>query len=130
MDPADGISDELLARVQVIVGALPETTLQSDRWAHTFRIRRSVVAALLAPEDPQGRAVPILVVRADPVERDVLAAIGHPYFATRHGDRVGVVLDDRTDWEEIRELVTESYRLQAPKKLAALLDDVGAEPQG
>jgi hypothetical protein len=25
-------------------------------------------------------------------------------------------------WEEIRELVTESYRLLAPKKLTALLD--------
>jgi hypothetical protein len=27
-----------------------------------------------------------------------------------------------TDWEEIRELVTESYRVLAPKKLTALLD--------
>ena len=27
-----------------------------------------------------------------------------------------------TDWEEIRELVTDSYRRLAPKKLTALLD--------
>jgi hypothetical protein len=27
-----------------------------------------------------------------------------------------------TDWEEIRELVTEGYRIFAPKKLTALLD--------
>jgi len=27
-----------------------------------------------------------------------------------------------TDWEEIHELVTESYRILAPKKLTALLD--------
>jgi len=27
-----------------------------------------------------------------------------------------------TDWEEIRELVTGSYRMLAPKKLTALLD--------
>jgi hypothetical protein len=27
-----------------------------------------------------------------------------------------------TDWEEIRELVTESYRILAPKKLTELLD--------
>jgi hypothetical protein len=33
-----------------------------------------------------------------------------------------VPLTDDTDWEEIRELVTESYRILAPKKLAALLD--------
>jgi hypothetical protein len=27
-----------------------------------------------------------------------------------------------TDWDEIRELVIESYRVLAPKKLTALLD--------
>jgi hypothetical protein len=32
------------------------------------------------------------------------------------------VFTDDTDWEEIRELVTESYRVLAPKKLTALLD--------
>ena len=35
---------------------------------------------------------------------------------------IGVLLTDDTDWEEIRELVTESYRILAPKKLTALLD--------
>jgi hypothetical protein len=50
-------------------------------------------------------------------------SIGHPFFASRAGrDRIGVVLTDDTDWEEIRELVTESYRVLAPKKLTALLD--------
>ncbi len=29
---------------------------------------------------------------------------------------------DTVDWEVIRELVTESYRVIAPKKLSALLD--------
>jgi hypothetical protein len=33
-----------------------------------------------------------------------------------------VALTDDTDWEEIRELVIESYRMLAPKKLSALLD--------
>jgi hypothetical protein len=31
------------------------------------------------------------------------------------------VLTDEPNWEEIRELVTESYRILAPKKLTALL---------
>jgi predicted DNA-binding protein (MmcQ/YjbR family) len=34
-----------------------------------------------------------------------------------------VVLTGSTDWEEIRELVTESYRILAPKKLPAQLDE-------
>jgi hypothetical protein len=33
-----------------------------------------------------------------------------------------MLLTDDTDWEEIRELVTESYRILAPKKLTALFD--------
>ena len=31
-------------------------------------------------------------------------------------------MTDETDWEEIRELVTDSYRILAPKKLTAPLD--------
>jgi hypothetical protein len=34
-----------------------------------------------------------------------------------------VFLEDDQDWKEIRELVTDSYRILAPKKLAALLDE-------
>ena len=78
---------------------------------------------LVAVEDSAGKPVTLLVLRADPDEREVLLSIGHPFFASRAGrDRIGVVLTDDTDWEEIRELVTESYRVLAPKKLTALLD--------
>ena len=35
---------------------------------------------------------------------------------------VAVLLTDATDWQEIRELVTESYRILAPRKLTARLD--------
>jgi hypothetical protein len=78
---------------------------------------------LVAREDPAGQPVPLLVLRAGPEERQALLSIGHPFFASRAGrDRIGVLLTDDTDWEEIRELVTESYRILAPKKLTALLD--------
>jgi hypothetical protein len=36
---------------------------------------------------------------------------------------VGMVLDDDTDWAEVADLVTESYRCCAPRKLARLLDE-------
>jgi hypothetical protein len=63
------------------------------------------------------------VLRANPDEREALLSIGPPFLASRaHRDRIVVVLTDGTDWAEIRELVTESYRILAPKKLIALLD--------
>jgi hypothetical protein len=56
-------------------------------------------------------------------ERDALLSMGHPFFAPRASrGRIGVRLTAYTDWEEIHELVTESYRRLAPKKLTALLD--------
>ena len=44
------------------------------------------------------------------------------YVSGTGRDRIVVVLTGDTDWEEIRELVTESYRIPAPNKLTALLD--------
>ena len=78
---------------------------------------------LVAWDGPAGQPVPLLVLRAGPDERDSLLSIGHPFFVPRVGrGRIGVRLTRDTEWEEIRELVTESYRMLAPKKLTALLD--------
>ena len=88
-----------------------------------FKIRRRTFAYVFAVEDPSGRVFTMLSCRAEPEEREVLLAIGHPFFAPRAGiDRIGVVLDQDTDWTEFSELVTESYRLLAPKQLAALVE--------
>ena len=117
------VSEPLLAHVSRRCLALPETELTSDRYAHAFRIRRKPFAYLFAAIDPDGREIAMLVCQADPDERAALVATGHPFFAPQSGrDRVGVVLDDATDWSEIEELVTESYRRLAPKKLVALID--------
>jgi hypothetical protein len=114
----------------VLCLALPEVTVRVDEsriearsTAHSFDIRRRSFCVLVATKDPTGKPVPLLVLRADPDDREALLSIGQPYFAPRAGrDRVGVLLTDDTDWEEIRALVTESYRAVAPKKLIALLD--------
>jgi hypothetical protein len=77
----------------------------------------------VAREDSTGQPVPLLVLRADPYGREALLSIGRPFFAPRGGrDRIGVLLTDHTDWDEIRELVTDSYRVLAPKKPSAQLD--------
>ena len=78
---------------------------------------------LIATAGPSGKPVPRLVLRVDPDDREALLSIGQPFVAVRAGaGRIGVLLTDGTDWEEIRELVTESYLLLAPKKLCALLE--------
>ena len=109
--------------VRRICSTLPEIVEKATDFGTTFAIRRRVFAHLFAMEDPDGRQPTMLVIRADPIERLALLAAGHPFFRTASSeDRVGVVLEDGTDWTEIEELVTESYRLTAPKQLAAQLD--------
>jgi predicted DNA-binding protein (MmcQ/YjbR family) len=124
------VSEDVVERVSALCLALPEVTVRVDyslirsrSTAHSFDIRRRSFCLLVATEDSTGKPVPMLVLRADPHERQALLSIGHPFFAPRgRRDRIGVRLTDDTDWEEIRELVTESYRVLAPKKLTARLD--------
>jgi len=124
------VEGDIVERVRTLCLGLPEVTVRVDSsrtrtrsTARSFDIRRRSFCLLVAVEDPNGNPVPLLVLRADPDEREALLSIGHPFFAPRAGrDRIGVLLADDTDWEEIRELVTDSYRVLAPKKLTTQLD--------
>ena len=113
----------VLAQARAMCGRLPEVVeVQTDRGTE-FKVRRRTFAYVFAIADPSGHVFAMLACRAEPEERAALVAMGHPYFAPRSGvDRIGVVLEDDTDWDEIAELVVESYRLLAPKKLAELVE--------
>jgi hypothetical protein len=136
-EPDDGVSapvevpEDMEVRIRTQCLALPEVTVRVDyaltrtrSTAQSFEVRRRSFCLLVATESSTGTSRPLLVLRADPDEREALLSIGHPFFLPRQAghDRVGVWLTSDTDWEEIRELVTESYRVLAPKKLTALLD--------
>jgi YjbR len=120
----------ILERVSALCLALPEVTVRVDpsrvkvrSTAHSFDIRWRSFCLLIAVEGANGTAVPQVVLRADPADREALLSVGHPFYSSRGGhDRIRVLLAEDTDWGEIRELVTESYRILAPKKLSALLD--------
>ena len=124
------VPQDIVERIRTLCLALPEVTVRVDysrsdarSTAYSFDIRRRSFCLLVAREGPAGKPVPLLVLRASPDEREALLSIGHPFLASRAGrDRIVVVLNDDTDWQEIRELVTESYRILAPKKLTARLD--------
>jgi predicted DNA-binding protein (MmcQ/YjbR family) len=134
-DDKRGKAVELSARIEKRVSAicmsLPEVTTRVDAsmhssrsTAHSFDVRRRSFCLLVAMESATGKSRPLLVLRADPDEREALLHVGHPFFLPRRAPRhrLGVWLTDDTDWEAIRELIIESYRVIAPKKLSALLD--------
>jgi hypothetical protein len=123
---------DIEARVRAVCLSLPEVTMRVDEsrtptrsTAYSYDIRRRSFCLLVAIRSPQtDRPAPRLILRADPGEREALLSMGYPYFAPRSPpDRIGVRLTESTDWEEVRELVVESYRVLAAKKLVALLEE-------
>jgi hypothetical protein len=48
-----------------------------------------------------------------------LQHLGDPYFKASWGRNVvGMLLDEKTNWDELGELLTDSYCVQAPRELA------------
>lgn len=119
-----------VARLGDLCLALPEV-VEETAWRGTrWRIRGRTFAHVLPLTDGSppsyakaagidGPAI-ILTFQITAVERDLFTQLGLPYWAVRWGRDVGgLVLGPDTDWTEIAELVTDSYRLLAPRRLAA-----------
>ena len=121
---------EIVARVAAICEDLPDA-VEEDAWVGTrWRIRTKTFAHVVPIEDGRPDAyataaatagpATVLTFRAAGDELEVLTAIGQPFFKpVWFRDIVGLVITDDTDWDEVAELVTESYCLLAPRRLAA-----------
>ena len=107
-----------LVRLQRICLALPEAE-ERETWGEpTFRIRDKIFCAQILRDErpaltckapPGSQAV---LVGADPKRFFVPSYVGHKGW-------VGMWLDKGVDWRETAEIVKRSYRMTAPKKLAA-----------
>ena len=127
---------ERLARIAL---ALPDA-YQEEAWVgERWRVRGRTFAHVLPIEagrpEAYSRAVGspgphvVMTFRADPEELEAITRSGPRYFRARWGtDVAGVVIDDDVDWEELRELVTESYCRLAPRKLVRLVDRPPVSP--
>lgn len=126
---AMGTPDPAVAEVRRIALALPETR-EDEAWVGVrWRIRQRTFAHVLTIDagwppayarasGTDGPAT-VLMFRSSPPELDALKRSGHPFFAcVWRSDEVGMLVDGTTDWHEVEELVTESYCLLAPKRLA------------
>ena len=94
--------------------------IRQRTFAHVVALHHDDAAERLGITD--GRTVTVVTLRSVGEERAALAAIGPPYLDSWTDDVVAVVLDDDTDWSELGELVVESYRLMAPRRLVRELD--------
>lgn len=125
------MAEDALERMRAIVARLPDVEQSDNPLGCYFLVRRKVFFQVATIVDPRGRPVTYVAWRPDPAEREALLALGHPYFSGRSHDRVGriaLVVDQATNWDEIAEFATDSYRRMAPKKLIAQLEADGGEP--
>jgi len=124
---------QVVARVATTALALPEA-VEEDAWTGVrWRIRaKSFAHVLIAQEgyassyrEVTGISDPttVLVFHASGDELLALVHAGHPFYKPPWSPTVvGMVLDADTDWSEVAELVTESYRFCAPQRLVRRLD--------
>jgi len=108
-----------LAAVRRLALALPEAVERSHFDVPDFRVRNKIFAAL-----PDGdRAV---VVKTDPANADALISWdGIAFWNEWRGRWLGVRLD-RVSLPVLRDLLTDAWRLVAPKRLAAVLRESGS----
>ncbi|MEU6038484.1 MmcQ/YjbR family DNA-binding protein [Actinomadura sp. NPDC047616] len=117
------------ARLREICLSLPEAVEKpfGGHTAPSYRVRDKLF--VMTTEDgltmmfKGGPGVQEALVAEDPERFFVPAYVGHKGW-------VGARLNVDQDWDEIAELVEDSYRLIAPKRLAALLTQRRGEAGG
>ncbi|MCW2915128.1 MAG: hypothetical protein JWN52_3196 [Actinomycetia bacterium] len=111
---------DVAARLRDICLSLPEV-VEKPFGGHTapcFRVRDKLF--LMTSEDGRsmtfkaGPGVQEALVASDPERFFVPAYVGHKGW-------LGARLDVDQDWDELAELIEDSYRMIAPRRLAALL---------
>lgn len=102
-------------RLRGVLEVFPECE-EDHAWVGVrWRVGDATVAHAFGGEDQLFR----ITFRAEPDEVVAFMHLGAPYFRCDWGrDLVGLFLDEDTDWEELGELLTDSYCIQAPSRLA------------
>jgi hypothetical protein len=126
-------AEDVVRRLGALAAPLPEA-YQEDAWTGVrWRIRTKTFAHVMVAQEGYESAYRDSTGDAEVRTLLTFHATGDELLALTHGGLpfysppwsptiIGVVLDDDTDWTEIAELVTESYRFCAPQKLARLLE--------
>ncbi len=120
----------------VICGALPETDeveawvgvrweVRKKNFVHVVDIQNGK-PPVFAREAGTGGPLCVLTLRCPVNEVESYRNHGHPYFVPSwFANLIGVRIDKRTDWDELGEMIVDSYRVCAPKRLIQKFDPPG-----
>ena len=116
-----------LTRLRKLCLSLPEAH-EVEAWGEpTFRVRNKLFAMYASADTHHGDGRPAVWIKAAPENQAFMVQTAPdrffvpPYVGP--SGWVGVRLDGDVDWAEIAELLRDGYRLTAPKRLRALLEE-------
>ncbi len=115
-----------LTRLRKLCLALPDAQ-EIEAWGEpTFRVRNKLFAMHADANNHHGGGRLAVWIKAAPGNQDLMVRTAPerffvpPYVGA--GGWIGVWLDRGVDWEELAELLRDAYRLTAPKRLLARLE--------
>ena len=116
-----------ITRLRKMCLALPEAH-EVEAWGEpTFRIRNKLFAMYASADTHHGAGRPAVWCKAAPGNQSLMVrAEPDRFFVPPYvgpSGWVGIHLDDDVDWDQLAELIRDSYRLIAPKRLARSLDE-------
>lgn len=112
-----------LDRLREVCRSLPEAVEGISVHHPSFKVRGKTF--VMFTEGGTGSAPSLWVKSTVGDQTELVASDPHRFYVPPYlGSRgwVGVRLDRDVDWDEIGELVTDGYRLAAPKRLVRQLD--------
>lgn len=118
-----------LTRLRKICLALPEAHEKEGWGESTFRVRDKIFAMHASALNHHGRGRSGVWCKAAPSNQEFMVRhaptrLFVPPYAGKSG-WVGVYLDGDVDWGELAELLRDSYRLTAPKRLIGIGNSLG-----
>jgi hypothetical protein len=116
-----------IERLRALCLALPEAH-EVEAWGEpTFRVRNKMFAMYATAGTHHGKGRPSVWCKATHLAQDALLRedpdrfFAPPYVGP--SGWVGVYLDAKPDWKMVAELLRDAWRLAAPKRLLAALDE-------
>jgi hypothetical protein len=121
-------ADPILAKLRTIALAFPETIEKISHGRPTFSAPKMFAiygGSRKNPDGPHTRYDHALLIKVDDSERQALQQDPRFFYPAYLGPYGWLGLDfdaAKVDWDEVKELVDASFRLQAPARLIRLLD--------
>ncbi|MGQ0831692.1 MAG: MmcQ/YjbR family DNA-binding protein [Microthrixaceae bacterium] len=117
--------DRALARVRAICASLPEVTERLSHGSPAWFVRGKKTIAMFV-DDHHGDGILGIWCPAEPgVQEEMVALEPERFFRPPYvgpSGWLGVRLDREVDWDEVRGILTDSYRKVAPKTLVKQLE--------